>query len=524
MADNGDDDIQGDDQPQPRMNQLSSQPDASAETPDRIDWTKLMSTMPTWNQADDIDMQRLSNGASYIRNQAMSGRWGPETVNAMSNQLNDQLGPMMMRKKNADDFQQQQQLSQAVHQSALMGGIRAAELQQQAKAFPSTIQELHNPNTGGIDRYIPNGKGGWDIQQSERAEPEVNRDGGDEGAPEGGYMAPDDEGGARPLAPDGQPYGDTPRWRNVVGADGIGRQQRIPTQAEFDAMHEATPKDQEAIASQIAHGTFNAAMPGTPGQGLTASIENGPFREVYQGGQLTQTNRPPFPSQGQEQPSPATGPADFHRQATSIVGPPPQEWYKGAHGQRLPNPQFARWQNDVRAMATELYKNYRQEQQFKEHQRQEEAKASAKENKDRTDKEDAAYAKRYQHHLDSLESQITHRRQQKGQNANLSDILTGGHGDTNDWYTIHRQMAHDRAMDDMRQTNPKYMSPQDRQPPADKPPPGPRAAPLSDDARARLSRLSNVDKKTHAEAAARQKPREVVNPTTGGISPLEMFR
>jgi hypothetical protein len=343
-------DEQDDGQQQPQTGpgdppQPGPPPQTGQGDPPQPNWSQIAAQTPTWNQGDEIDLQRLTNGASYARNQQMSGRWGAETTGAITSQLNEQLGPLMQRKAAAVQSQQQQAEQQALRQNAIVNGIRIADLTAQAKSFPQTIQELYNPNTGGVDRYVPDGKGGWTIQAAEPVQ-SPNGGSGSGGEGEGGGSSSGGEGGGvgtgppppadQPLAPDGQPYGDRPRFRTVAGPDGVGRQQRIPTQAEFEAMQNATPEQQVAIADRIARGTFHAANPAGPQGGITASIENGPYRETFDHGQLTGTNRPPFQSEGGAQGG--TSAEDFHAQALKTVGPPPPQFYRGAHGQQLAQP------------------------------------------------------------------------------------------------------------------------------------------------------------------------------------------
>jgi len=386
-------------------------------------WTAVATSMPTWNQGDEIDLQRLTNGASYVRNQAMSGRWGPETVDSITSQLNQQLGPMMQRKAQAEQFQQQQQVNQALHQNALTQGIRAADMKAQAATFPETIHELYNPNTGGIDRYIPDGKGGWQIQEAQDVlAASQSRAGGGEGGGEGGG----DAGGADigppaptqdqgPMAPDGKPYGDQPRYRPVTGEDGVTRQQRIPSRAEYEAMQNATPEQQVAIADRIARGTFGAANPlSTGGGGFTGTIQNGPYRDQFAGGGLTQTNRPPAPPPA---PAPQAGsPADFHRQAMDMVGPPPAQFYRGAHGQQMPNPAYSRWAADVRATAADLHKEHRQQISLAardklEDQREQNRQSLLQQRQDYQEHQKAqtekanAWDTMYRHHVDKLQEE-----------------------------------------------------------------------------------------------------------------------
>jgi hypothetical protein len=125
----------------------------------------------------------------------------------------------------------------------------------------------------------------------------AEQSGGEAGATEGARQGIG-EGGRQILGPDGQPLTDQPRWRIVTGADGVPRQQRIPTLAERQAMDAATPQQQTVIAGQIARGTFGQG--GGPGQfgggqsqgGGPLTAQNGPYTDQYQDGRLTSTDRP----------------------------------------------------------------------------------------------------------------------------------------------------------------------------------------------------------------------------------------
>jgi hypothetical protein len=191
----------------------------------------------------------------------------------------------------------------------------------------------------------------------------------------GGYVPPKMD-----IAPDGQPYGDQPRYRTVQGPDGSPRQQRIPTAAEFEAMQAATPQQQTQIAGQIAGGTFGQPQP--TGEGPTMTIQNGQYQETFDQGRLTSTNRPPLESQGG-----AGAHKDYMAEALKSFGQLPPQRVTDRFGRSVPNRDYENAMAHVRQSALVLQRDDIKRQDEERKAAALEKKAEAKSHQDNLDKD-----------------------------------------------------------------------------------------------------------------------------------------
>jgi hypothetical protein len=502
--------------------------------PPKPNWTEIANNLPTWNQGDEIDLQRLQNGAGYIRNQSISGRWGPQTTSFMTDQLNEQLGPMMQKKQQAVQFQKQQAKQEAMDQNATQSAMAIHDTGAAMSALPEQLQYI--PMAHGTMVLGPDGKGGVQQFDTPEAPETTTAGGGGDQVDQVGPPAPGEDQGAggqaqQPdLAADGQPYGDQARYSVVRGPDGVARQQRIPTAAEHAAMQAATPEQQMAIADRIGNGTFGTAAP-QPDQG-PMSIQSGPFRDVYQGGRLTSTNRPPPPQAG-------AGANRFLPSAEQLQAMHVAADAAVAH---IQNPRYRELERArilggmVHAFSTNAIHRQDAEDRATAAQKhqdfvtaQADRKEQAKAHKDQQEKDDQEFFKQYKVHEKALEDRITDARKKHGPDADLSGIL-GGRPETTD-YLKHRGLAHDMAVDDVRKLRPGYQSPEQRA----APPPGPPRL-RDDEAKAFANQYQKISAAHGAAPAAdvaqrerqRQRTEEDLkrtglNPTGGGISPWRIF-
>jgi hypothetical protein len=243
------------------------------QQPAKPDWSAIINQQ--WSQADDISLQKLMNGAAYIRDKANSGEHGPETTAALTDQLNDQLGPMIQRKQAAQQAASAEATQAALHQQAQAQAIQTANAAHAARAFPSSVAQ-HVDGQGNETNFVPDGKGGW--TQIDKPDPGTayahlfpgTQDAGDDASQERLPEVPDEQTERppqqAPIGADGQTLSTQPRFRDVMGADGVVHHQRIPTLDEFNG------------AQAVGTGT--------------QVIRNGPYTEVRHNGQLVSTNRP----------------------------------------------------------------------------------------------------------------------------------------------------------------------------------------------------------------------------------------
>lgn len=329
----------------PRRNQMPQQGPQPAMFP------------PVWSQADDIDLQRLLNGASVARQKAMSGEWGQETFASMQSQLDEQAQPLLMRKQASMQYAQQQQTQAALHQNALMQGVRNADMQNAAQAFPMTLHKEYNPDTKGFDTYYQTEPGKWNLQPSQPLTLDPIDVGTEESPAAMGPIGGTDRNSGEnqtqaPIAIDGLPYGDQPRFSTFTAPDGSTRQQRIPTLAE--------------------HQLVQQAVGASPGR---MDITNGPFTDQFQNGRFTSTNRPPPPA--------PDGSGWYYHQARSAFGPEPPQTIPDRFGRPVINPNWVTYNKEVLIHARQLqaqeFKQRLADQAAAQKEAQAEAKAAAKE-------------------------------------------------------------------------------------------------------------------------------------------------
>jgi hypothetical protein len=355
------------------------QPEGPPEVPS---FTSIAAGAPTWTSSDDVRYARKAASLGQLQDDIDQGFLYPHHAAEAAGPLVASLAEMNQRKQAADARQQQTATQAALAQNAAQRAVEQADMQHRAAGFQATMHMFVDPTNGESTAFYQKRPGEWEpVPQKDKSGPEdyvpapASGEGGVEGgatpgAAEGAGQG-SGEGGPLPLGPDGRPLTDQPRHRTVTGDDGVARQQRIPTLAEHQAMRDATPQQQVGIAGQIARGTFGQAA-GPPAAGGPLSIQNGPYTDQYQGGQLTGTDRPPAPQ-------PEASPAGSHyEEAKKILGQPPPPFIRGAHGQTIPNPQYVAYQRAATAMALDMWKTDRQHAQHAEHQRQEQSRADAK--------------------------------------------------------------------------------------------------------------------------------------------------
>jgi hypothetical protein len=318
-----------------RPNGVSQRPPGTVPPPSAApppNWTAAALQLP-FGQPDALQLQRLSYGYSTLQQQVQSGDLSMEEAAPALRQIQERIMPLLQRKQQTELVAQQQANAKLMHAAAQEQAVVQMNAGHDAANFHARTATQMDPATGQTAHFFMKKPGEWeqvDFGNSPQANQQsipASQVGGPNDPYRGAVASADPNAGVgssesdkppladmdtagesdRPIqdnaqqsaqvGADGQPLTDQPRLRTVYDENGVARQQRIPTLAERQAMDNApTPQAQAAIASQIGHGTFQDARPG-PGGSLL--VQQGPFTEAYQNGQLVGTNRPQPQQAGQ---------------------------------------------------------------------------------------------------------------------------------------------------------------------------------------------------------------------------------
>jgi len=122
-----------------------------------------------WTAADELQLTKLNNAASHVREKFTDQEIGPDTAQNLMGQINGARGSFLQRQQAAKQMAQNEQQQQILSANATAKSIQLQNLQADARALPGQIVTDVDPETGKITRFAP--KGQFEALEKRETEP-----------------------------------------------------------------------------------------------------------------------------------------------------------------------------------------------------------------------------------------------------------------------------------------------------------------------------------------------------------------
>lgn len=205
----------------------------------------VMPPLP-FTQADELNLQKLGNGLSTLKQQINDGELLPEEAAPHIQRIQQQMAPLLEQKSAKEQQVQQQAVQAAMQQAAMQETLLKVHRQLRSQSWQSEVASFTDPVTGQTEHFYEEAPGKWKpiemLRQNERARLLLEGWGQEPQKPlEGAIVRPAELRGAGYGS-----YGGEWRPTEAGGQEWWGRQgpggplQRTPSMDELDpAMQKA---------------------------------------------------------------------------------------------------------------------------------------------------------------------------------------------------------------------------------------------------------------------------------------------